>query len=89
MKVVFTVEFPDDANVTMGGLASDEPPLPEPPSDLPARSHAELAQRTSAELCPVHNVAWRVVPAGVSKKTGEPYNAFIACPERGCNERPR
>lgn len=39
-------------------------------------------------LCPVHNVEFKTVPAGVSKSTGRPYNAFLACPERGCNEKP-
>jgi len=39
--------------------------------------------------CPVHHQPWRTVPAGTSKKTGRPYDAFLACPERGCDERPR
>lgn len=38
--------------------------------------------------CPIHSVPFRTVPAGVSKSTGRPYNAFEACPERGCKERP-
>jgi hypothetical protein len=44
--------------------------------------------------CPQHGVEWNLVPAGVSKKAvddqGNPkrYNAFWACPERGCNEKP-
>ena len=38
--------------------------------------------------CPVHDSRWRLVPAGTSKKSGKRYNAFWACPERGCNERP-
>jgi len=42
-----------------------------------------------SELCPVHNLEFRLVPAGVSKKTGNPYNAFYACPERGCREKPQ
>ena len=37
--------------------------------------------------CPVHGGS-KVVPAGVSAKTGMPYQAFVACPERGCNEKP-
>ena len=36
-------------------------------------------------VCPTHNEA-RVVPGGVSKKTGKPYNAFRACPEPFCDE---
>jgi len=38
--------------------------------------------------CPIHNVEFRIVPAGVSKKTGRPYNEFYACPERGCTSKP-
>ena len=38
--------------------------------------------------CPVHRVPWKLVPAGVSKKTGKPYAEFRACPERGCDQRP-
>ena len=38
--------------------------------------------------CPIHNVPWKVVPAGVSKKTGKPYDAFQACSVSGCDQRP-
>ena len=41
------------------------------------------------ENCPVHNVPFKQVPAGVSKTTGKPYSAFMACPERGCREKPQ
>lgn len=39
--------------------------------------------------CPIHNVPFKLVPAGTSKTTGKPYNAFWACPERGCREKPQ
>jgi hypothetical protein len=39
--------------------------------------------------CPLHDVPWRVVPAGVSKRNGQPYAEFRACPEPGCQQRPR
>lgn len=39
-------------------------------------------------VCPIHQVNWKTVPAGVSKSTGRPYNAFQACPVQGCKERP-
>lgn len=39
-------------------------------------------------MCPIHNQPLKLVPAGVSKKTNRPYNAFYACPERGCDYRP-
>jgi hypothetical protein len=44
--------------------------------------------------CPQHDVAWNLVPAGVSKTkvddqgNPKPYNAFWACPERGCDQKP-
>ena len=47
-----------------------------------------VAQNPPKDICPVHRVPWKVVPAGVSKKTGKPYEAFRACPERGCDQRP-
>ena len=38
--------------------------------------------------CPVHNEIWKIIPAGISKKTGKSYNAFTVCPIRDCTERP-
>ena len=37
--------------------------------------------------CPIHHSV-KTVPAGVSKKTGQPYTAFLACPAVGCDEKP-
>lgn len=49
-----------------------------------------LAESTALNsVCPTHNEAWKLVPAGISKKTGNPYEAFRACPIRGCDQRPR
>lgn len=39
-------------------------------------------------FCPVHKMAFRHVPAGTSK-AGRAYNAFWACPTRGCKEKPQ
>ncbi len=38
-------------------------------------------------VCPVHHTS-KVVPAGVSQKTGRDYDAFTVCAERDCNEKP-
>lgn len=38
--------------------------------------------------CPIHHTPWKVVPAGISKKTGKPYEAFRACSTAGCDQRP-
>jgi hypothetical protein len=42
----------------------------------------------STGLCPIHGVPWKVVPAGISTKTGKPYNSFQACQIQGCTQRP-
>jgi hypothetical protein len=59
-------------------------------ADLPpVRSQAPTTAQAAAQSgCPVHNVPWKVVPAGVSKKTGNAYDAFRACPTAGCTQRP-
>lgn len=38
--------------------------------------------------CPEHGTPWRLVKAGVSKRTGKRYNAFWACSTQGCNIKP-
>jgi hypothetical protein len=79
-------------------LSTDSPPWPTQAPNLPVTPimqplppvQAREYQFTGPSAsCPVHHQPWRTVPAGVSKKTGQPYGAFLACPERGCNERPR
>ena len=37
--------------------------------------------------CPIHH-GNKIVPAGVSSRTGRPYDAFVACSEPGCDEKP-
>jgi hypothetical protein len=77
---------------------TEEPPLPTPPNlpmtpimqPLPPVQPAAPYQFTGPSAsCPVHRQPWRTVPAGVSKKTGKSYSAFLVCPESGCEERPR
>ena len=81
------------------GLPTGEPPLPtpefavqagNPTVTVPLPPVAAPFQFTGPTAsCPVHHLAWRTVPAGVSKKTGKPYGAFLVCPESSCEERPR
>ena len=73
-----------------GDIAPDQLPPPPMPSaafiqsrDLPPEPFVNLASWT----CPVHHKV-KVVPAGVSAKTGKPYDAFMACSEPYCNEKP-
>ena len=40
------------------------------------------------ENCPICQSEFKQVPAGVSKKTGQPYQAFIACSQMGCKGKP-
>ena len=86
------------------GLPTGDPPLPTPPPDLSASVSVPIVNQTvplppvqpapfqftgPSAFCPVHRVPWKTVPAGTSKRTGAAYSAFLACPERGCNERPQ
>lgn len=34
--------------------------------------------------CPEHHIAMKLHPAGISKRTGKPYNAFWTCPVEDC-----
>lgn len=36
--------------------------------------------------CPIHD-DMKIVPAGISKRTGKAYSAFYACPVGGCDEK--
>jgi hypothetical protein len=40
-----------------------------------------------AWVCPMHGGS-RLVPAGISQRTGRAYNAFLACSAPGCDSRP-
>ena len=79
-------------------LPTGEAPLPTPPPNLPVTPIMQPLPPVQAApfqftgptaSCPIHHQPWKTVPAGVSKRTGAPYGAFLACPERGCEERPR
>ena len=51
--------------------------------------HAMIAPRQDAGpwQCPMHGGS-KLVPAGVSKRTGAAYDAFIVCDQQGCDQRP-
>jgi len=78
--ITITIQVPDGVNVAVGGaqqqVQQDRPFVERP---LPPRP---------AGVCPIHDTAWDVVPAGTSTRTGKRYNAFWACPTRGCDQRP-
>lgn len=80
------------------GPSYPEGPLPTPPPNLPVTpimqplppvsAPFQFTAPTPTTACPVHHQPWKTVPAGVSKRTGNAYAAFQACPERDCNQRP-
>lgn len=62
-------------------------PAPAPVYHAPAPTPGPFAPIGTAWLCPQHGTS-RIVPAGVSKKTGRPYSAFLVCGEQGCDMKP-
>ena len=103
MKITISLEVPDGTTFRIDPVeastefvppyADELIPLPDAAIPLPGDPVAFRApQARSVEvrpaLCPIHHEPWKVVPAGVSKKTGRPYDAFQACPVRGCDQRP-
>ena len=49
---------------------------------------APQANAAPFDGCPIHQVPWKVVPAGISKKSGKSYDSFRACSVAGCDQRP-
>ena len=94
--ITIRLEIPEGVEVRIGaGPPDDADDEPLPPATWAAADEPEPTFRTIAATrsgsstgCPVHRVPWRTVPAGISKKTGRPYAAFVTCPEPGCDERP-
>jgi hypothetical protein len=92
--ITIRLEIPEGVEVRIGGGPPGDEPLPPPgwaSPDEPEPGFRTIAagrNGSAAGSCPVHRVPWRTVPAGVSKRTGRSYAAFVACPEPGCDERP-
>lgn len=98
-RIILTIDIEDGATVSVRQEAAGRPTAPEPPlSVLPPSEPAwdgmetieSLAQRPPAPerhdkpFCATHQKEMVFRPAGVSKRTGKPYDAFYGCPEREC-----
>jgi len=94
MRVItITLSIPEGIDVRIGGGPPDDEPLLPPgwaaPDEPEPAFRTIAAGRNGSDAgCPVHRVPWRSVPAGISKKTGRAYQAFLACEVPGCDERP-
>lgn len=50
-----------------------------PSGAAPPQGAAPAAPSAGVPTCDAHGQAMRLVPAGISKKTGKPYKAFYSC----------
>jgi hypothetical protein len=69
------------------GAPSELPPPPAAPP-APDAYRPPIPATSYTAVCPVHGTPWKLVPAGVSKRTGKPYDAFYTCSNRDCQLRP-
>lgn len=98
------LDVPDGVEVhsvgAVGVGVTDEPeyvnaPLPSsPPPDLFAEAQRVFAQDAAPQpagppLCPDGHGAMVYRPAGTSKRTGKPYDAFYGCSNRDCKKTER
>lgn len=74
VTITVTIDVPEGAALHLGQAASTNgPPL-------------TAIESEPGWVCPEHGGA-RVVPAGVSKKTGKPYSAFRVCVRQECEQK--
>lgn len=61
-------------------VAPGEHPAPHPSNDPQLLKAAmNLFGNLKGGICGIHGEAWKLKPAGISKASGKPYNAFYAC----------
>ena len=75
------IDTPNSAQVTPDVTYSQVPTT----HQAPAAGGGTTA--AGAWVCPEHG-SRKIVPAGVSKRTGNKYGSFVACAERGCDQKP-
>jgi len=76
--ITIQIEVPDGVEVRVNGGGESKPFVERPDPAYPDWD----------PTCHVHDVDWKLVPAGISNRTKRRYNAFYACPERNCDEKP-
>jgi hypothetical protein len=79
LELVAERAIPTTATVTV--------PTPEPRTSYNSPAMPTASFPAIGWTCPEHGGS-KVVPAGVSKRTGRPYSAFVACPAPGCDRKP-
>jgi predicted RNA-binding Zn-ribbon protein involved in translation (DUF1610 family) len=57
-------------------------------TDISCKARFIRYQRRGKMQCPICGDEIKTVPAGVSKKTGQPYNEFQVCSNRQCGFKP-
>jgi hypothetical protein len=79
VTITVTIDVPEGAALHVGQSASQT---------IASHTNAPLTaiESESGWVCPEHGGA-RVVPAGVSKKTGKPYSAFRVCVRQECEQK--
>lgn len=90
VTITLHIDYPDGAEVALGSPQTppdlEDAPWPSEPAPA-ALPPFPVALAAPGGTCPVHRLPWKVVPAGISK-AGVAYSSFVACPERGCKEKP-
>jgi hypothetical protein len=72
------------APFTLQAVVATRPGVPVSVAIQPLDAGAVATVQPSPWRCPVHDRS-KIVPAGISKKSGKPYQSFAACPEDGCS----
>jgi hypothetical protein len=83
VTITITIEVPDGAAVSTPAATV---PVSQPVAAPVVVEQSPLHDLAGGWNCPNHH-GHRVVPAGVSAKSGKSYHAFRGCPEKGCDEK--
>jgi hypothetical protein len=83
--IVIQIDVPDDAKVQVRQGNGGSRPVGQDSSDFVPRPDPEYPEG----VCPVcGNDEWRMIKAGVSRKTGKRFNSFYVCNTEGCEGKP-